>query len=484
MSTCNTLGINPYTPSSSMPWNEARVKHLYRRAAYGANYSTIQQALQMSPSELIDQMVDEAMQVIPNPDPGWGYLDHSGIIREYGSSTIQTIKASREVTRNTYYDSFRNHPVYGRMLMFWINHFVVSDAGDPPYQYQNTLMRQTHTMGNFKDFVRAVGTDPYMLLYLNGYENTNEAPNENYARELYELFTLGVDNGYTEKDIEETAKALTGYNKASSFWGPIVFQQSTFDAGEKTIFGQTGNWGHDDVIDILFEQKATLIADFICTKMYRFFISEEVNQDIVDALATTFIQNNFEIAPVVRQLLKSEHFFDDSSIGVMIKSPIDLAIIMQNELDMLDTLALNNWANTISTQAGMNIIIPPNVAGWPGGDVWLNSITIPKRWDQTAIVLRNLNNSNTGAFEKLVTDMFSNVNEPVENVVKTIVNFFLTRELHFDYEYDDAIVVFKEGVPAVYFEDGTWDLTYPELGEQVYNLINYYVLTLPEFQLK
>ena len=117
------------------------------------------------------------------------------------------------------------------------------------------------------------------------FENTSAHPNENYARELYELFTLGVDNGYTQTDIVETSKALTGYNHRNDFCADIFFANGTFDASDKTIFDQTGNWGYDDVIDILFEQKGSLIAKFICTKLYKYFVSPVVNEDIVDDLA-------------------------------------------------------------------------------------------------------------------------------------------------------------------------------------------------------
>ena len=151
-----------------------------------------------------------------------------------------------------------------------------------------------------------------MLMYLNGYENRNNAPNENYARELYELFTLGEGNGYTQDDITETARALTGYNNRQD-GGPIYFNPNRFDNGEKTIFGRKGNWNYDDVINILFEEKSDLISKFIVRKLYKHFVSPDVNEAIVDELALYFINNNFELEPLYRKLFKSEHFINSFS---------------------------------------------------------------------------------------------------------------------------------------------------------------------------
>ena len=486
MSTCNTLGLDVYIPSDDMPWNAIRVKHLYRRAGYGANFETIQNALSMTPSDLVDLLVDEALLKTPLPDPGWGYWDQPTILDYYGGNYIAE---SRQYLEYAFFDSMRNDNLFGRMTMFWSNHFVTEEnlLKDPPYLYQQFLMRQTHCVGNFKDFVRAVGTDPSMLFYLNGYQNTAGTPNENYARELYELFTLGVDNGYTEDDIVETSRALTGYNTRTAVWGEVLFNaNNTFDTTDKTIFGQTGNWGYDDVIDILFEQKPTLIANYICEKLYKYFVASEVNEDIVIELAQTFIDNDFEIAPVLRQLFKSEHFFSDDAIGTLIKSPIDLIIQLQNELNIYTESTdntLNRRVSLISYYLEMAVFDPPNVAGWPGDEFWLNSVTIPERWLRIKHVLNIRKNEGLGIYAALAISMFDDVNEPADNVARGIVDLFLTKDLYYENEYEEAIATFKDGVPSTYFEDGTWDLTYFNLDTQVWNLLRY-IQELPEFQLK
>ena len=212
--------------------------------------------------------------------------------------------------------------------MFWSNHFVVEfrDINQPAYLYQYYALLQTHALGNFKTFISEVGLAPAMLRYLNGFENKKNSPNENYARELYELFSLGEGNGYTQEDITETARALTGYNRSKTNGGIIEFNEKTYDKGSKTIFGQTGNWGYDDVINILFQEKKDIIANFICTKIYRYFISPKVDFNIIAGMAKTFKDNQFELLPVMKQLFKSDHFFDSENSNVLIKSPIDMMV--------------------------------------------------------------------------------------------------------------------------------------------------------------
>ena len=177
-----------------------------------------------------------------------------------------------------------------------------------------------------------------MLFYLDGAFNNGRNPNENYARELFELFTLGEGNGYTEEDVVETSKALSGYTERGEVrWTPVLFDETAFDSGPKTILGQTGNWGYDDVIDILFQERPQEIAGFICQRLYEFFVHPDSSdaagnaQTIISGMAATFISNDFELAPVLSQLFKSQHFFDENAIGVIIKSPFDIYLNFINE---------------------------------------------------------------------------------------------------------------------------------------------------------
>ncbi len=220
-----------------------------------------------------------------------------------------------------------------------MNHFVTEFEayGYAPYmfQYYNTL--QTHALGNLKEFVREIGINSTMLIYLNGFQNTNMEPNENYARELFELFTLGEGNGYTQDDIIFTAQALTGYNHWDEVGGQIYFDPSTFFDGEKTIFNKVGNWGSVDVINLIFQERKNEVTNFICAKLYEYFVSHVIDDlielEIIQPLAQTLIDNDFEMVPMLKQLFKSEHFFDEHALGVILKSPYDVIFNFVNETE-------------------------------------------------------------------------------------------------------------------------------------------------------
>ncbi len=274
------------------------------------------------------------------------------------------------------------------MTLFWHNLLVtrVVEYGFSGYAFRYFLALEKHSLGNFKTFIHEIGLDEAMLKFLNGFDNTSGSPNENYARELYELFTLGEGNGYTEDDIVETSRALTGYTAyTNGDESRIVFNEETFDTDDKTIFEQTGNWGYDDVINILFEQKSLLIARYICEKIYVNFVSPEVDEQIrllvINPLADIFISNNYEIAPVLRTLFKSAHFFDEKASNVIIKSPLDLIIQFMNTTGFdFGGYDLNKESiKNISRLFDQDILNPPTVAGWKGDRDWINSGTITFR---------------------------------------------------------------------------------------------------------
>ena len=247
---CNTSTLSPYVPSGSNPWNVSKVKHVYRRLGFSASQSTVDNALALSPGQFIDSLVDTAFSLPPTASPPWGYWAFSDF-NDFQAENDQYVLDWRIQAGN----DFMVENLRGRLTAFWMNHFVteleVYFYAPYLFQYYNTI--QTHALGNFKTFVHDIGITGAMLLYLNGFENTNFNPNENYARELFELFTLGEGNGYTETDITETSRALTGFNHWLEYGAQIYFDASTYDAGSKTIFDQTGNWGYSDVIDLIFQ---------------------------------------------------------------------------------------------------------------------------------------------------------------------------------------------------------------------------------------
>ncbi|GAB5407869.1 MAG: hypothetical protein BalsKO_02340 [Balneolaceae bacterium] len=320
--------LSEYIPSEDMPWNKKRVAHAIRRLKFGLHFSEFEPALNQTPTNFIDTIIDEAINAeMPTPPdwvektpPPWGSSDAE--VLEYFSTNYDLyIGYQTEWT-----DLMKAHPFREKMTLFWHNHFVteIGKYEHAPLAHQHFTMLRTYALGNFKDFVHAVGLDSAMLIYLDGIENVKGEPQENYARELLELFTMGIGN-YTQNDITEIARALTGYY-FDYFNLETGFANNRHDTGEKTFFERTGTFGYDEVIDIIFEERAEEIAHYICTKLYKFFVYETPNESIISELSQLFIDENFEIEPVIRKLLKSEHFFDESILGAMIKSPIDLML--------------------------------------------------------------------------------------------------------------------------------------------------------------
>ena len=481
---CNSSTLAPYSPGGTNPWNEAKVKHCFRRLGYGADFSTVNSGLNQTPSELIDQLVDTAAGAPLREDPVWGYYRLSDF-NNYAEENPVFINDFRIETGNL----MVNRGLQSRMVFFWLNHFVteLSAYNYAPYLFQYYRTAEQHALGNFKDLVHDMGLTPAMLFYLNGFQNTNTEPNENYARELFELFTLGEGIGYTQEDIVETSKALTGWNLRPQVGGPIIFNTNTFFNGDKTIFGQTGNWDYHDVIDILFQERGPLIAQYICRKLYRYFISPDVDPmieaNIITPMAQTMVNNNFDLVPVLKQLFKSEHFFDEKALGVIIKSPFDLIFQFVNETGFLFNEDLMEAFIYYAAVLGQIMFDPPDVAGWQGDQDWIGTSTITARWALFRAYLNLLfDNGQEERFRTLAIDLSDDSNDPAY-ITKVIVDHFHARELFTPTDYDVATEVFKWEIPQNYYDDRLWNLSWAEAPYQVLLLLSH-VATWPEFQLK
>lgn len=251
---CIVGTLTPYQPTANKPWNAQRAIHLFRRIGFGANLQEVEAALTQSPADLVDQLVDEAIALPIAPPPVW----ENWTLSEFGE--LNDMILAFDEWRTNWFADMATNGLREKLALFWSNHFVTEFEAYlcAPYAYRYLKLLQTHSLGNFKDFVSEVGKTPAMLIYLNGAQNTKFQPNENYARELYELFTLGRDNNYTQDDIVETAKALSGWTIAGALEcaGEVVFIQTFWDNGEKTIFGQAGSWGYDEVIGIYLPKEA------------------------------------------------------------------------------------------------------------------------------------------------------------------------------------------------------------------------------------
>ena len=311
------------------------------------------------------QRIIEATEAAPMPDPPAWYTQRDGGPYE----SLGQLK--------TYWlDAMRTEPFMGKLTLFWHHHFATerSKYKVPYYAYHYYYVLRKHALGNFKTFVYEMGLAPAMLRYLDGDANRVGRPNENYARELLELFTMGSAGpdgspNYTETDVGEIARALTGWRIADDH--RAVFDEKRHDSGVKEILGQRGLFGYDAVIDILFEERAEEIAHFICRKLCCFFIQPVPDETFVSALAEEMVDHQFEMTPVLERLFTSAHFFDEAHRAARIKSPIELVVGWMRELGVRPEEAHYAYWRHVHYHLGRSnmsqiLLEPPNVGGWPG----------------------------------------------------------------------------------------------------------------------
>lgn len=264
-----------------------------------------------------------------------------------------------------------NEQLKEKMAFFWHGHFA-SRVQNPKFNRQLLNIIRKNALGNFKDLLFEVSQAPAMLNFLNNQQNKKDHPNENFAREVMELFTMGRGN-YTEKDIREGARAFTGwgYDKEGNF----AERKKLHDEDTKTFLGKTGNFTGTDALNIILEQKAT--AKFITAKIYKFFVNENVDESIVNKLSDSFYTSNYDIKKLMNDIFSSSWFYDKKNIGNRIKSPIELMVGMMRTLPM----HIQNPENLIVYQKllGQILLYPPNVSGWPNGKSWIDSSTLMLR---------------------------------------------------------------------------------------------------------
>ena len=235
MDNCNESSLDLYVPSNTNPWDLSKIRFIYRRLGFGISNEKAKALLTKSPKELIDEIINSAKIMPLTPAPEWGFWNNAEINNsDYNQGYYKNLW-QKQAFSNFLLDGFRE-----RLTLFWSNHFVTEyyDYNQAQYLYQYHSRLQQYALGNYKEFVSAIGLEPAMLKYLNGYSNKKKAPNENYARELYELFTLGEGNGYTSTDITETSRALTGYNKYSNGNGSVIIFNQTLLIMERKLFSE------------------------------------------------------------------------------------------------------------------------------------------------------------------------------------------------------------------------------------------------------
>lgn len=408
-------GIKPITGVLSA---EA-IRHLLKRATFGASIDNIKQFTGKTAVECIDILLNTYERQPYPPVNDYNDLTYIDDKVAPGDPWIYEAKPTgvqdywRTISLKAWWASLminQKCTLREKMVLFWHNHFVVEYKKIGCYMsYHNNVMLRQYSLGNYKQMVKAVSRDMGMLRYLNGTSNSKKAPDENYGRELQELFTIGKGSGahYNEDDVKAAARILTGFVHDIQYFS-YKFIPARHDTGDKpfssfynnkVIKGRTGPEGEDeldDLIDMIFEKEE--VSLFICRKLYQFFVYHtvdiETEKNIIVPLSRTLRQNNFEIKPVLSQLFQSNHFFDHSNTGCIIKNPIDFTVGLIREFGVqfpgnLDIAEKKNFYYMVVTYASrmqLEIGDPPNVAGWPAwyqqpqfDKIWINSDTLPNR---------------------------------------------------------------------------------------------------------
>ncbi len=268
-----------------------------------------------------------------------------------------------------------------KMTLFWHSHFACRVRQPNAALSLHNTTRQ-HALGKFPALLLAVSQEPAMLQFLNNQQNRKEHPNENFAREVMELFTLGRGN-YTETDVKEAARAFTGWGYDGQ--GNFRFREREHDAGPKTFLGRTGNLTGEDVLQLMLEQPAA--ATFVVTKAYRFFVNDVPNPAHIEPLAAAFRKSGYDIADLMERMFSADWFYEPANVGTHIKSPVELLAGIRRTLNVQidNALPLLGYQKAL----GQTLFQPPNVAGWPGGRNWIDSSSLLLRLQLPAILFRN-----------------------------------------------------------------------------------------------
>ncbi len=366
-----------------MKLTQRQVQHLYWRAGFLTSYDQIKRSTGNNPEKLFDQLVSNSIYYKKLTVKDAYQLDY----RKLKMASFEEKKVMRKMSRagimelnNLWLDHMATTDgiLRERMSLFWHNHLACSSKKVGFLQsYLHTIRK--NSLGNFGDMLQAVAKEPAMLQYLNNQQNIKDRPNENFARELMELFTLGIGH-YSEEDIKNAARAFTGWGIRKD---ELFLRPNLHDNGLKTFFGETSHLEGEEVIKKLLKNKQT--ARFICKKMYVYFVNDQIDSKRIEELATVFYDNNYEILPLVRAIFTAKWFYDNENVGAKIKSPVDFLIGLRRSMD----IRFNNLEGQvfIEKQLGQVLFYPPNVAGWPGGHDWIDSSTLMLRSRLTEILL-------------------------------------------------------------------------------------------------
>jgi uncharacterized protein (DUF1800 family) len=391
----------PWEPGRGERFNLKWAGHLFRRAGFGASLpelrAAVEQGLDATLARLVDRDESAAARL--------------RLLESVGDRMISDDRPDELRAWWCYSMLHTAQPLREKMTLFWHNHFATSitKVGRPTLMYaQNKLLRR-HALGKFRAFLLDISRDPAMIVWLDNNSNVKGKPNENYAREVMELFSLGVGN-YAERDVKEAARAFTGWHTSAS-GSEYEFNPNLHDGDAKTLLGRTGNWNGDDVVRILLDHPQAAV--FLVRKLYRYFISETHDPPpaLLQPLAEAFRKGDYDIAALLKTILRSRHFFSEYAYRQRVKSPAEFVlgaargVVHATEDEKSVKLPPAPLANRMAAM-GEDLFAPPNVKGWPHGKAWLN----------TATLLERNNFARQVAFGRVADD----VEEPPQNLAPTL----------------------------------------------------------------
>ena len=538
--TNHSLEITESTSSSletySGPWGREQVRHLLRRTTYGSTIDDINTSSNLSMESLVDTLLsDHPMPAEPinfyYEDDPFVDIGESWIDKPYIRNDNMLIGARRRSlsawTLGTLLNSGIN--IREKMTLFWSNHFVTqaSVLMDPNFIYFNNNLLRKNALGNFKTLVNEVTVNPAMLRYLNGNQNAAGNPNENYARELFELFTIGKGalagpgdyTTFTEQDVTEASKILTGWRDTGYYYNDGQPAGSRFisfrhDKTTKQLSHRFGNTiinnqeenEYKTLISTILDQDE--VSKYMCRKIYRWFvyydITDEVEQNIIEPLAQIFRDNNYEVKPVLRTLLSSAHFYNIFTVGPMIKNPIDFIVNLMVQFDIrfpADTImSYQVWSRLVPLFEGfgMNYYEPPNVAGWKAYyqeplfyRTWITAATLPLRQQYTNVVVSGQAQIGDTLITMDTLELISKLDNPLEpnSMIRELASLLFPMPLTDD-QYDFLKEVLIPGLPdfewtieySLYLNNPDDEATKRSVDAKLRTLLAV-MLTLPEYYL-
>jgi uncharacterized protein (DUF1800 family) len=371
--------------AGALGMGESDARHLLNRTGFGATEAEVRDFAALDRGAAVERLLAGARREASLAPPATAtapvdFYRVSGLQEEERQEMQRKLRAHSFELRGWWMREMLDtpSPLTERMTLFWHGHFATSQqkVRSPQLMYRQNVLLRSEALGNFGRLLHAVARDAAMLIYLDNASSRKQAPNENFAREVMELFTLG-EGRYGEADVKEAARAFTGWSLERAT-GEFTYRRAWHDYGEKTVLGRKGRFDGDDILDVLLERPET--ARFIATKLWREFISPQPDAAEVERWAHVFREARYEVKPLLHAIFLSKAFWAEENRSALVKSPVDLVVgtMRASGMNPFDLRP----AVFACASLGQNLFAPPNVKGWPGGNAWIDSATLlaRKQW--------------------------------------------------------------------------------------------------------